>query len=162
MRLSIFLATGALLLLPLMLFLFAPKEPSASPTPKARLVHSPPPEPTAQTSVPLRPREARRASSRGSAEIALLRRLGLSDPEQTLRLAREANAVDPASDEAPERAWWAARALVELGHFDEAEAQARTMVREFPDSYFAADVRRHLLTHPLRSAPRDHPAPREY
>jgi hypothetical protein len=48
-----------------------------------------------------------------------------------------------------------ARALVDLGRFEEARDQARLMKKMYPSSSFTADAERHLLTHPLGLPPRE-------
>jgi TolA-binding protein len=82
--------------------------------------------------------------------------LALREPNRTLELARVGNDAHPKSESAPERKWWQARALVELQRFSEARDLAREMVANFPDSPFAADARKHLLSHPFGLAPRSH------
>ena len=77
-----------------------------------------------------------------------LRELGQSAPEATLRLARDGNARFPGSEDAPERAWFEIRSLVNLGQFEEAREQAVVMVDTYRDTPWALDVERHLLTHP--------------
>lgn len=78
-----------------------------------------------------------------------LRELGSSDPTLSLQLARQGNARYPHSADAPERDWYAIRALVDSGNLLEAVAAARVFVQSFPENRFADDVARHLLTHPL-------------
>jgi hypothetical protein len=87
-----------------------------------------------------------------SDEAALmkkLRSLAGSDPQQILRLAREANAQDPDSPDAPERAWMVVKSLVDLQRFPEAKDEAQTMVNRYPGTSWALDVQRHLLSNPL-------------
>jgi hypothetical protein len=88
------------------------------------------------------------------ALMAELRELGQSSPERSLRLARRGIAEFGESHDAPERAWFAIRALVNLGRFPEALEEARTMVDRYKDTTFANDVERHLLVHPLGLPPR--------
>ena len=88
--------------------------------------------------------------------LAALRKLALRDPDRSLQLSEKGVEAYPESETAAERAWWQARALVELQRFSEAQALARKMVARFPDSPFAADVRKHLLSHPLGQPPREH------
>lgn len=78
-----------------------------------------------------------------------LRSLASTNPNLSLKLAREGNVRFPAGTGAAERGWFAARALVDLGRFDEAVAEARAMISKYPDTTFTEDVARHLLTHPM-------------
>lgn len=78
-----------------------------------------------------------------------LRALAQSAPERSLELAREGDARFPGSEDAPERAWFKIRALVNLARFEEARAEAVVMVDTYRDTPWAGDVERHLLTHPL-------------
>jgi hypothetical protein len=82
--------------------------------------------------------------------IDQLRLLELTVPLLSLELARTGNQHFPDGPTASERAWFVTRALVELGRFEEARTLALRMVKEFPDNHFAQDVRRHLLSHPMR------------
>jgi hypothetical protein len=82
-----------------------------------------------------------------AAILAKLHELAASDPEQSLRLAQEALQRFPNSDHAPELEWNVVKALVNMGRFDGAKDEARTMVRNYPGSEFSVDVERHLL-HP--------------
>ena len=81
--------------------------------------------------------------------MTMLRLLAANDPDLSLQLSREGDARFPASAGAAERSWFAVRALVDLGRFDEAVTGARVMVSKYPNPTFANDVVRHLLTHPL-------------
>lgn len=86
-------------------------------------------------------------------EIAELRRLGFADPERSLALVQSWS--KRASNEAPaELMWFEARALVELGRFDEARAVARAMLERHPSEPWTMDARRHLLSHPFGLPPR--------
>ena len=78
-----------------------------------------------------------------------LRSLAGSDPQQVLRLAREANAKHPDSPDAAERAWMVVKSLVDLKRFPEAKDEAQTMVNRYPGTSWALDVQRHLLSNPL-------------
>ncbi|MDF3064411.1 MAG: hypothetical protein K0R38_12 [Polyangiaceae bacterium] len=78
-----------------------------------------------------------------------LRQLGSKDPQLSLQLARRGNAQFPNTADAPEREWYAIRALVDSGDLTEAVAAARLFVEAFPNHPLAQDVARHLLTHPL-------------
>lgn len=84
-----------------------------------------------------------------------LRALAQSAPERSLALAREGDAHFPGSEDAPERAWFKIRALVNLTRFEEARSEAVVMVDTFRDTPWAGDVERHLLTQPL-----NHPSQR--
>lgn len=76
-----------------------------------------------------------------------------ADPAAALRLAREGEARFPEGPEAPERKWYEARALVELQRIEEAVQVARTLVERYPEAEWTADVKRHLLSHPLGERP---------
>jgi len=78
-----------------------------------------------------------------------LRALAGTDPQQILRLAREANARDPDSPDAAERAWMVVKSLADLQRFSEAKDEAQTMVNRYPGTSWALDVQRHLLSNPL-------------
>ena len=81
--------------------------------------------------------------------MAKLRELLGRDPLQSLALAREADQRFSNSADAPERAWFEARALVDLQRFSEAQQLARDMGERYPRTTWTDDVQRHLLTHPL-------------
>jgi tetratricopeptide (TPR) repeat protein len=74
--------------------------------------------------------------------------LAASDPPLSLQLAREAVARFPDSPNAPEFSWNLVKALANMGRYEEAEEEARIMVKKYPGNDFAADVDRHLLNHP--------------
>jgi hypothetical protein len=78
-----------------------------------------------------------------------LRALRLSDPEQALRRATQANFEHPGSADAAERAWIAVRSLEDLRRFHEAQDVAREMQQRYPDTSWTEDVARHVLLHPL-------------
>ena len=107
-------------------------------------------------SLPARADSQRRRAPRPDAaappsEDALLARideLGPSNLPLTVQLAREALARFPASSRAPEFAMNLTKSLLHLGRIDEARAEAREMLRKYPDSPFTGEVERHLLTNP--------------
>ena len=78
-----------------------------------------------------------------------LREVGLRDPARSLRLAREGDVRFPASPDEAERGWYEVRALVDLKRTDEAVARARALFEKHPESPFAIDVAKHMLTHPM-------------
>jgi len=82
------------------------------------------------------------------ALMAKLRELGASDPTQVLALAREGNRRFPHSGDAPERGVTICKSLAALGRFEEAQDEARQLVRRYPGTPWALDVERHLLTQP--------------
>ena len=82
--------------------------------------------------------------------MTMLRVLAANDPNLSLQLSREGDARFPASAGAAERGWFAVRALVDLRRFDEAVTEARALASKYPNTTFADDVVRHLLTHPMR------------
>ncbi len=71
-----------------------------------------------------------------------------SNPELSLKLAREAVKRFPDSANAPEFEWNVVKALFNMRRLDEAEAEARVMVAKYPGDYFTGDVEHHLLHHP--------------
>lgn len=78
-----------------------------------------------------------------------LRSLAGQDPQQIIRLAREANARDPDGPNAPERAWMIVKSLTDQQRFSEAKDEAQTMVNRYPGTSWALDAQRHLLSNPL-------------
>jgi len=85
--------------------------------------------------------------------MAKLHDLAASDPPLSLQLAREAVARFPDSPNAPEFEWNVVKAMANMGHYKEAEEEARVMVKKYPGNDFAADVDRHLLNHPPNPSP---------
>jgi len=83
------------------------------------------------------------------ALMSAIRELGAPDPARALELAREGNRRFPNSADVAERTWTVCRSLAALGRFSEAQQEARQMVQQYPDTTWAGDVRRHLLTQPL-------------
>src|SRR4051812_12879969 len=108
----------------------------------------PPPDPRPPRREPAEPPPAS-APTEGSL-MATLRELGASDPARSLELAREGNRRFPASPAAAERSWTICKSLAALGRSSEAQAEARKMVEQYPDTTWAADVQRHLLSQPLQ------------
>jgi hypothetical protein len=80
--------------------------------------------------------------------MAKLRELGTSDLELSLKLAQEGNVRYPDSPDAVERAWFVCKSLTGLGRFEEAQSEARKMVEKYPNTSFASDVQRHVLSNP--------------
>jgi hypothetical protein len=96
--------------------------------------------------------EGARPVTTSDAEDALmmkLRSLAGQDPQQIIRLAREANARDPDGPNAPERAWMIVKSLTDQQRFSEAKDEAQTMVNRYPGTSWALDAQRHLLSNPL-------------
>ena len=85
-----------------------------------------------------------------------LRRLALSDPERSVALTQDFDERFPEGPRDPERAWYQARTLVDLGRFNEARRIARETVQRNPDDSWSRDLERHLLSHPFGLPPRDH------
>jgi TolA-binding protein len=83
------------------------------------------------------------------ALMSAIRELGAADPARALELAREGNRRFPNSGDAAERTWTICKSLAALGRFSEAQQEARRMVQQYPDTTWASDVKRHLLTQPL-------------
>ena len=84
-----------------------------------------------------------------SALMAAIRDLGASDPARALELARDGNRRFPKSADAAERSWTICKSLAALGRFHDAQVEARLLVHQYPDTTWAGDVTRHLLTQPL-------------
>jgi type IV secretory pathway VirB10-like protein len=125
----------------------SPSAPEPAPTPVALLPAPPQPterrarlEPHSAPSLPDPPELPDDASI-----LAKLHDLAASDPEQSLRLARSALERSPSSASAPEFDWNVVKALYNMRRIEEATDEARTMVRNYPDSDFSVDVVRHLL-----------------
>jgi hypothetical protein len=89
------------------------------------------------------------------ALLSELRALRLSDPEQALQRATQANVEHPDSADAAERAWIAVRSLDDLRRFHEAQDVAREMQRRYPRTPWTEDVERHVLLHPLNFPSRE-------
>jgi len=85
-----------------------------------------------------------------------LRRLALSDPEQCIALTKDFDERFPEGPRSPERAWYEARSLVDLGRFDEARRIAGQAVARSPHDSWSRDLERHLLSHPFGLPPRHH------
>jgi hypothetical protein len=83
-----------------------------------------------------------------AALLTNLHELVASDPSQSLRLAREALGRFPDSPDVPEFEWYAVRSLSNLARFDEARDEAHIMLRKFPETSWASDVQRHVLSNP--------------
>ena len=84
--------------------------------------------------------------------IAKLHDLAASDPDQSLKLAREALKSFPDSPHAPEFQWNVVKALANMDRYQEAEEEARGMLRNYPDSPLSVDVEHHVLNHPPNPA----------
>jgi hypothetical protein len=117
--------------------------------PQAR-TDSPPIAQPLPTAVMISPKAVPSANPREeSVLMERLRELRSQDPELSLKLAREGDTKFPGSPDAAERGWFAVRALMEMQRIDEAVAEARVMVAKYQGTSFAADVERHMLTHPM-------------
>jgi hypothetical protein len=84
-----------------------------------------------------------------AALMVRLHRLGETNPPLSLQLAREGNDRYPQSADAPERAFIVVKSLVDMGRFKEAQAEARKMLKSYPNDPHTLDVERHLLSNPL-------------
>jgi hypothetical protein len=103
---------------------------------------------------------AKAAAPPAPAEVALmqmLRDLSGSNPELSLKLAREGKEKFKDSADAPEREWYIVRSLMNLSRVDEARAEARILVDKYPTTEWAQDVHRHMFVNPP-----GHPAERGY
>jgi hypothetical protein len=123
----------------------APPVPAA---PSAEPHSTPAAEPYQTVSVAVTPPSAPKALDE-PAIMSTLRELGDSQPQRSLELARDGNARFPGSPDAAERAWYVCKSLVNLENFRDARDEARRMVAAFPNTPWALDVQRHLLTNPL-------------
>lgn len=114
-----------------------PAQPSPSPSPAA-----PPAAPLAgappATPPPLDERTL----------MTTLRELRGSDPNQTLKLARDGNQRFADSPDVAERTWVIVKSLSDLGRHDEARAEGRILVERYRDTRWAEDVYRHLFVNP--------------
>ena len=77
-----------------------------------------------------------------------LRDLAASDPERSLRIAREGNRRFPKTADEPERWSYIVKSLMRLGRSDEARAEARVLLDNYPETEWAQDVQRHLFVNP--------------
>jgi hypothetical protein len=77
-----------------------------------------------------------------------LRAMRQSDPELSLRLAREGNERFPGSADAAERAAIVVKSLMRMGRAQEAMAEARAMVDRYAGTEWALDVKHHMLDIP--------------
>ncbi|HVV53426.1 MAG TPA: hypothetical protein VHO06_27460 [Polyangia bacterium] len=78
-----------------------------------------------------------------------LHQLAETNPPLSLELARRGNARFPHSADAPERAFIVVKSLVDMGRFNEAQQEARRMLKDYPNDPHTNDVERHLLSIPL-------------
>lgn len=77
-----------------------------------------------------------------------LRELRGSDPNLTLRLAREGNQRFKDRAGVAERSWFIVKALSDLGRHDAARLEGRALVDEYRETRWAEDVYRHLFVNP--------------
>jgi hypothetical protein len=112
----------------------APRPPAAEPAEQVRVASVQAPQPAPGLAEP--------------ALMSKLRDVADSAPLVALALAREGNQRFPDSPDAPERAWWVCKSLVNLTDFDEARVEARAMVLRYPGTPFTLDIERHLLINP--------------
>jgi TolA-binding protein len=122
-------------------------EPPAASTPAP--VRAPEPVPAAQPVMAKGPPPAAGPAATESELMAAIRNLGASDPARALELARDGNRRFPKSADAAERSWTICKSLAALGRSSEAQVEARLLVHQYPDTTWANDVTRHLLTQPL-------------
>ena len=129
-------------------------QPAAVPVATEVVRASPPPVPTVpEALLPVLRAAASPAHPQApaldeSAVMQQLRGMRQSDPELSLRMARQGNEQFPASPDAAERASIVVKSLMRMGRAEEATAEARTLVEEYPESPWALDVRRHMLDIP--------------
>jgi len=127
--------------------------PASVPVPAPAPVPSPPPVMAGHPP----PAAAPAPAVTESALMSAIRDLGASDPARALELARDGNRRFPKSADAAERSWTICKSLAALGRFHDAQIEARLLVHQYPDTTWAGDVTRHLLTQPL-----DDPTQRGY
>jgi hypothetical protein len=126
----------------------AEPEPSDSAPPSAAIPSSPDVALRA-AAVAIQSAMAAPAASLDEASLmAELREMRQSDPELSLRLARDGNTRFPGSADAAERASIVVKSLMRMGRGDEARAEARAMVDAYPETPWAADVKHHMLDIP--------------
>jgi hypothetical protein len=121
------------------------RAPSPAPT------SAPETPPDATPPVPGKPLAATAPKPSEAALMARLRHLSGTDPELSLRLAREGNRQLKDGPEEAERRWYVVRSLMDLGRRDEARAEARALIDKYPASDWAQDVHRHLFVNPPTS-----------
>ncbi len=80
--------------------------------------------------------------------MARLRELRGSNPQLTLDLAREAQARFENSPDAAEQSWFVVKSLTGLGRHDEARAEGRRLIKDYPGTRWAEDSYRHLFVNP--------------
>jgi hypothetical protein len=83
-----------------------------------------------------------------AALMASLRELRGSDPNLTLRRAREGNRRFKNRAGVAERSWFIVKALSDLGRHDEARIEGRALVDQYRETRWAEDVYRHLFVNP--------------
>ncbi len=80
--------------------------------------------------------------------MAKLHELGELNPTLSVQLAREGNERYPSGAGAAERGWIICKSLTNLERFDEARAEAKLMVQQYPGTSWANDVTKHILINP--------------
>lgn len=80
--------------------------------------------------------------------MATLRDLRGSDPNRTLKLAREGNQRFPKSPDVAERSWVIVKSLSDLGRHEEARAEGRILLERYRETRWGEDVYRHLFVNP--------------
>ena len=169
-RLGIVLVAGVVSFAALLVGYFglrrSPAVPAASitravaPGPTARTVQAEPAAVVTARAVAASPASSTSSPPAPVSEAALmskLRELRSSDPDLTLRLARQGNERFANSADAAERAWFVVKALSDLGRHDEARAEGRALLERYRGSRWAEDVYRHLFVNPPT-----HPSERGY
>lgn len=84
--------------------------------------------------------------------MAQLRKLAETDPEATIRLARQGSRRFPDSADAPERTSILIHALAAVGRSSEARGEAEEMVNHYADSSWVREVERFTGAHRHRDA----------
>ena len=107
-----------------------------------------PPTPGAVPKAPVPTEPDPRELTDAPAILATLHDLAASDPQLSLKWAREALERFPDSPNASEFEWNVVKALFNMGRIEDAKDEAQMMVQKYPDSYFTGDVEHHLLNPP--------------
>jgi len=128
--------------------------PASEPSPPVRAVHEAAREPTPAPAASALPDPPLLDEA---SLMARLRELRGSNPELTLKLAREAQARFENSPDAAEQSWFVVKSLTDLGRHDEARVEGQKLVKGYPGTRWAEDAHRHLFVNPAT-----HPAERGY
>jgi hypothetical protein len=132
----------------------APSRADAHAFESSELVNQPAPTAQKPMDAPVRP-AAMAVPSVPSDEPALmaeLRRIGPTDPERAIALARQGNQRFAGSADAPERTSILIHALATRGLSSEARGEAEDMVNRYPDSHWVREIEQFTGAHRHRNA----------